>query len=188
MTARVVAVLVLLTFASCAKNLARQTRDQVRTFDGADLKKEDVEIVDVQERGDHAVVEIRVRTAVKMARKDGKWVLEEVRLADRRWEKTETILNLLEQTRSDTTSLQLQAVAGALRKYREEKGEVPPTGDYAELMDFLFPAYLEQIIRIDAWSRPFAYRKLSDGGFELRSAGSDGKFGTSDDLVLGVES
>jgi general secretion pathway protein G len=36
----------------------------------------------------------------------------------------------------------------------------------------------------DAWGNPYTYRLLPTGGFELRSAGQDGKLFTLDDNVL----
>jgi hypothetical protein len=35
----------------------------------------------------------------------------------------------------------------------------------------------------DAWGRPLKYERISDSNFRLVSAGKDGKFGTSDDIV-----
>jgi hypothetical protein len=37
---------------------------------------------------------------------------------------------------------------------------------------------------LDGWDRPIKYEKVSDSNFRLISAGRDGKFDTSDDIVV----
>jgi hypothetical protein len=36
----------------------------------------------------------------------------------------------------------------------------------------------------DGWGRPLKYERLSDSNYRLISAGNDGAFGTSDDILL----
>ncbi len=47
--------------------------------------------------------------------------------------------------------------------------------------------YLEESSLIDIWNRAAKYTKLSTSRFEVRSAGEDGSFGTSDDVVVEEE-
>jgi hypothetical protein len=61
----------LMATLSCGKSLERQIRDQVRTFDGASLDQEQVEVTNVQEMGDHATAEVQITTGVKMIKENG---------------------------------------------------------------------------------------------------------------------
>jgi len=38
-------------------------------------------------------------------------------------------------------------------------------------------------VPLDPWDRPYVYTRRTDQEFDIRSVGSDGKFGTSDDLT-----
>lgn len=179
-----VGVLVLLWLTSCGKRIESQVQETVRVFDNALLSADAVEIQSVRKSGDHVIAEIKVTTAVKMKRKDGRWVIEEIRIGDRRWEKAEHILFVINEQRSETTRRQLTLISEGIRRYKERNGKVPQVPDYETLIDLLSPRYLDQIIRIDAWSNPFSYQSSSENTFELRSTGPDGAFGTQDDLLL----
>ncbi len=168
---------------ACGKNVETQIRDSVRQFDGLDLASSQVEIVDVKESGDFAIAELKVSTAVKLKKEKGRWLIDEVRLGDRQWEKAATILAALESRRSDETRQLLSELAGGVGAYRALQGRVPPAQDFESLVDLLTPRYMDHVIRLDSWSRPFAYQALSEQTFDLRSAGPDGLFETADDIV-----
>jgi len=51
------------------------------------------------------------------------------------------------------------------------------------LIDHLSPHYLERVIRLDPWNRPYQYQGERDH-FSLRSNGPDGKSGTGDDVLF----
>ncbi len=53
--------------------MERQIQDQVRTFENASLSDRQVEVDNVREMGDHAVADVRITTAVRLIKKDGKW-------------------------------------------------------------------------------------------------------------------
>ena len=177
-------VLILIFLTSCGKKIDRQVQETVQIFDNALFSSDEVEVQNARQSGDHIIAEIKVSTAVKMKRKDGSWVIEEIRIGDRRWEKAEHILSLINKTRSETTRRQLSLISEAIRRYVERNGKLPQVPDYEGLIDVLSPRYLDQIIRIDAWSNPFAYQLSSAGAYELRSSGPDGELGTEDDLFL----
>lgn len=178
------AVLALLALTSCAKRLDRQVQETVRIFDNTLLSADKIEVQSVQKSGNHIIAEIKVATAVKMAKKEGKWVIEEIRIGDRRWEKAEHILAVINEQRSKTTRRQLDLLLEGIQRFADLSGEVPQVTSFEALVDVLSPQYLDEIIRIDAWSRPFSYRSLSSKSHELRSAGPDGTFGTQDDLTV----
>ena len=168
---------------SCGKRLNTQVRDAVRNFDNLSLPKESVEVTEVRVSGNTAVAEVRVKTAVKMTRRNDKWELEEVRLGDRRWEKASYILSALEGKRIAATRLQLKEILEAIRRYQQSQGEMPAAANFERLIDVLSPTYLKPVIRIDAWSNGFFYRTSAQGSYDLRSAGPDGAVGTEDDLI-----
>ncbi|HUV14869.1 MAG TPA: type II secretion system protein GspG [Acidobacteriota bacterium] len=168
---------------SCGKSLDKQVQEQVRTSANAELDAEAVEILSVRESGNQAIAEISVKTAVRM-RKEGKhWVLDEVRLGDRRWEKVDRILAALEESRKAETLGQIDQIAHGIQKYVEDSGKVPQVMSYEELLDTLNPRYLPTVIRVDSWWKPFGYEPQGTAAFDLRSAGPDGEFHTDDDLV-----
>ena len=177
-------VLVLLLLTSCGKKIESQVQETVSTFDNALLSTDTVEVQSVRRSGDHVIAEIKVATAVKMKRKDGRWVIEEIRIGDRHWEKAEHILFVINEKRSETTRRQLALISEGIGHYRERNGKVPQVPSYEALIDLLSPQHLGQTIRIDAWSNPFAYQSSGEDAYELRSAGPDGEFGTEDDLFL----
>jgi len=102
--------LILLGSLGCGKSLERQVQEQIRTFDHASLSKQQVEVQNVKEIGDHAVAEVRITTAVRLVKKDGTWVIEEFRIGDRRWERAEHILAVINEERTETTLQQLNLI------------------------------------------------------------------------------
>lgn len=176
-------LLCLLALPACGKKIDRQTRDAVRQFDGLDLPREQVEIIELRESGDFAIAELRVSTAVKLRKEAGRWVIDEVRLGDRHWEKAESILAALEARRETTTRALMGRIAEGLSEFLRREGRFPDADSFEALVDELAPEYMADVIRLDAWSRPFQYELRSPGRAELRSAGADGVFETADDLV-----
>ncbi len=168
---------------ACGKKLDDQLKDTVRNLDNASLKRDDVEILQVTENGDLAIAEVKVRTAFKLRKKDGSWVLEEIRIGDRRWEKAATILEAINQRRAENTRRELDDLTAAIASYAKARGAVPQTEGFEALVDELSPLYLKQVVRLDAWSNGFSYSALSSDRFDLRSAGPDGQFQTADDIV-----
>ena len=168
---------------SCGKSLDKQVQDQVRTAANAELDAEAVEILSVRESGNQAIAEINIKTAVRMRKEGRHWVLDEVRLGDRRWEKVDRILAALEESRKAETLSQIDQITHGIHKYVEDSGEVPQVTSYEELIDSLNPRYLPAVIRVDSWWKPFGYEPQGTATFDLRSAGPDGEFHTHDDLV-----
>ena len=177
---------ILFTLSACGRTLDKQVSNQVRNLDQASFGEEEVVVRNIRQTRDSAVAEIQVSTAVKMKREQGKWLIEEIRIADRRWEKVEHILAVLKQERTATTRQHMDQISSGIRGYRERRGRLPQVYTFTDLIDVLSPAYLEPVIRIDAWSNPFFYRPLGTDGYDLRSAGPDGRLQTADDLVAEV--
>ena len=174
--------LILLGSLGCGKSLEKQVQEQIRTFDHASLSEQQVEVQNVKEIGDHAVAEVRITTAVRLVKKDGDWVIEEFRIGDRRWERAEHILAVINEQRTETTVQQLNLITEGIRRYADLNQQLPKASGFEELMDILSPQFHNQVVRIDAWSNPFSYQAISADGYDLKSAGPDGDLGTPDDL------
>ena len=179
--------LILVATVSCGKSVEKQIRDQVRTFDGASLDKKQVKVTNVQEMGDHATAEVQITTGVKVVKKDGKWVIEEFRIGDRRWEKAEHILALINEERTTTTLEQINLITEGIARYANLNQRIPQVSDSDELATLLFPRFQSRFTPTDAWANPFFYRPRGDREYELRSLGPDGRFGTPDDLVAKIQ-
>ena len=179
--------LILLGSFACGRSLERQIQDQVRTFDNASLADNQVEVENVREIGDHAVAEVQITTAVRLVKKDGKWVIEEFRIGDRRWERAEHILAVINEKRTGTTLQQMSLIREGIRRYADLNNQIPQVASFEELIDLLSPQFQSRIVRIDAWSNPFFYRALGVNDYVLSSAGPDGSLGTPDDLVAGSQ-
>lgn len=180
-------VLILLGSFACGKSVERQIQDQIRTFDNASLADKQVEVNNVREMGDHAVAEVRITTAVRLIKKDGKWLIEEFRIGDRRWERAEHILAVINEQRTETTLQQMSLIREGIRRYANLNNQAPQVESFEELMDILSPQFQSRIVRIDAWSNPFSYRPMGVNEYALSSAGPDGHLGTPDDLVVGIQ-
>lgn len=176
-------LLSVLITSGCGRSMEKQAREQVRVLGGASLKKDAVEVTDGKVSGNLATADVTIRTAVKLRQVDGNWVLDEVRLGDRRWEKVDRILAAIEAARIETTRDQMNQVIEGVREYRQAEGNLPSVDSYEALIDILSPAYIGSVIRLDSWDNPYILDQ-EDGAFRIRSAGPDGKLGTDDDLVV----
>jgi hypothetical protein len=164
-----------------------QIRDQVRTFDGAALDDQQVEVTNIREMGDHATAEVLITTGVKMVKENGKWVIEEFRIGDRRWEKAEHILAVINEKRRATTLEQMNLMTEGIQRFAELNLQIPQVSSSEKLAALLFPRFQSQFTPVDAWTNPFFYRPRGDREYELRSLGPDGYFGTPDDLIADVQ-
>ena len=131
-----------------------------------------------------AVAEATLQAAFRFEKVDGKWVIREVRLGKRPWERLDDIVRALEQVKTEQTRKLLERVAASLDKYREANGALPDFQDYVSLSDALSPKYMSPLIREDAWQNPLAAYRSAPATVRLLSAGSDGKIGTPDDIEL----
>jgi hypothetical protein len=182
-----VVLLSVLFLSGCAKNLDRQIKEAVAHFDNFDLSSSEVEVLSTQEVGGSATAQIRVKTAVKLVKKNGQWVVDEVRIGDRRWEKADHILAVLRTQRTEETRKELQLISEGIRRYLDRQGTLPQVSNFHDLVTVLIPQYLHQVVELDAWSNPFVYRRISPQVAEIRSNGADGLYGTQDDLTERIE-
>ena len=177
---------IALLATGCGKNLDQQLKESIRNLDNAQLEKDEIEILEVQQSGDLAIAEVKIQTAFKLRRVGESWHLEEIRLGDRRWEKADVIIAAIGRQREQTANRQLATIRNAIESYRSSHGELPVAENFQQLIDLLSPLYLTQVIRLDPWSRGFAFQLISAESYDLRSAGADGQFQTADDIKMEV--
>lgn len=186
--ARITAALFLLiSHTACGgrqlnKNLARELIVQPPL---ALLGREEVYIESVAQSGQRdAIVEATLHAAFRFEKVDGKWVIREIRLGKRPWEKFDDIMRALQMIKTEDTRKMLEQVASAIDQYRLKNGVLPNFKDYIALSDALHPDYMTPLVRLDAWQNPLAAYRVGPDTIKLISAGPDGKPGTGDDIEL----
>jgi hypothetical protein len=176
----------ILTACGGRKISADIAADAITGMPGESFAKKDVEVAAVHQMIGSAIVETKLHAAFRLEKIQGKWVVQEVRLGHGQWEKIGNFEEALKMVRTEETRKMLDRVAEAILKYRESKGLLPVFKDYVSLSDILSPAYLDPLIRLDAWRRPLEALPQDSKGILLHSAGPDGKFGTADDISKAV--
>jgi type II secretion system (T2SS) protein G len=99
------------------------------------------------------------------------------------WISVEGIAASLAAAKAAQAREDMNTVAAALSKLREERGAFVVSDKHPVLIDHLSPKYLGRVIRLDPWGKAYEYVGESSH-FTLRSAGPDGKMDTGDDLVV----
>jgi hypothetical protein len=162
---------------------AREAREKIAQALGFD-KSDNVHVKNISRSGSDAIVEAQFEVAFRFTTdKEGKWQAVELRAGDRRWESIELIQTGIRKEKALRTTADLRTVATALEAYHRDAGSYVQADTGSALMDHLAPRYLNSIIRIDAWSREYAYKGMS-ASYRLSSLGPDGKPGTDDDIVF----
>jgi hypothetical protein len=135
--------------------------------------------------GSRAVVEANLGVVLVLTREKGaNWRIEAVRLGDRNWIDMKTFLAVLAETQIRDTRASLGKIATALALYRQQKGSYPETGSIGKLTDLLVPAFLVEVVRLDAWNREILYERTPQGDCLLRSLGADALAGSDDDILV----
>lgn len=175
---------ILLTAGCGGRKIANDNaRDVILELPQSTLEKKDVEIIKVtQTSGAEAIAETQLKTAFRLEKVKGAWIVREVRIGHGQWEKVNNLAAALEAAKADETRKMLDQVAGAVRKYLESTGRLPAFKDYIALSDLLSPQYLTPLIRLDSWRQPLEAERPNAETILLRSAGPDGKLGTADDI------
>ena len=82
------------------------------------------------------------------------------------------------QTRGELTTVNLESLSRAIVEWMAESGREAP-----ESLKEWPGARSASLSLTDGWGREIRYEKVSDSSFRLRSAGSDGRFETEDDII-----
>ncbi len=184
----VVAGLLVATNTRAAGDLTpREARRVIARLAGIELPSDAVRVKSISAMNNSAVVVAQVETAFRFVNENDKWRVAEIRTGDRRWEDVDTLVRALNAEKTSRVRAELETIATALEAFHREHGSYVEAKTEAALIDFLSPRYLNRVIRIDAWHRPYEYEGSRDS-YVLRSLGPDGKAGTADDVVLSKRS
>jgi hypothetical protein len=178
-------ILYALLSAGCAARSINNSLAQKAIADlpqGA-LGKKDVDVLKLTRVGrTEAIAETQLKTAFRLEKVKGEWIVREVRLGHGQWEKIRSLSEALEKVKIEQTKMMLDRIAEAIQKYRENTGTMPDFGDYVTLSDQLSPKYMTPLIRLDAWRQPLQAGHPDANSILILSAGPDGRFFTSDDI------
>ena len=130
-----------------------------------------------------ATVVAWLRVDARLTSDKSGWHVTELRTGNRDWVKLEPFLTALNQHKQRLAHSELELIAGALEKFRRDRGFYVVSDKQSVAIDFLSPRYLGRVIRVDPWNQPYKYLGERDH-FTLRSTGPDRKPGTPDDILL----
>jgi hypothetical protein len=123
---------------------------------------------------------IRVDAQLIKDRKD--WRVVELRTGDRSWMNVDNLMTAVNEQKVRQARADMATIAGALEKYRRDRGSYVVSDKHGVAVDFLSPRYLGRVIRLDPWNQPYQYTSTGDH-FTLRSLGPDHKADTADDIL-----
>jgi hypothetical protein len=183
-TVVVVAVIIATETRAAGDLTPKEARRAIARLAGIDLPSDAVRVKSISSFGTNsAVVVAQVETAFRLVNENDKWRVAEIRTADRKWEDVEMLVRALNAEKTSRARAELETIATALEAFRRETGAYVEAKTESALIDFLSPRYLNRVIRLDAWHRPYEYEGHRDS-YRLRSLGPDGTAGTSDDIVV----
>jgi hypothetical protein len=130
-----------------------------------------------------ATVVAWLRVAARLTNDKSGWHVVELRTGNRDWVKLETLRAAIDEQKQKQVREELDSIAKALEKFRNDRGFYVVSDRQSVAIDFLSPHYLSQVIRVDPWNQPYKYVGERDH-FTLRSNGPDRKADTPDDITL----
>jgi hypothetical protein len=130
-----------------------------------------------------ATVVAWLRVEARLTNDKGGWRVAELRTGNREWVKLEPLITAVNEQKEKQARTELKMIAGALEKFRKDRGFYVVSDKQSVAIDFLSPRYLNRVIRVDPWNQPYKYLGERDH-FTLRSTGPDRKAETPDDILL----
>ncbi len=124
-----------------------------------------------------------VQANFRLTRDNSGWRVVELRTGNRSWVNVESVPSTVDSLKRSKTTEEMELIARALDRYRQERGSFVVSEKHSVLIDHLNPRFLNRVIRLDHWQRPLRYQGTLDR-FTLRSLGPDGKENTPDDIVV----
>ena len=182
-------VLGLLAGCGASRKLSDDTaKRKILELGLLDLKDKQIQVQRIVQSGeDQAVAEANLQLAFRLGKSKGKdWQVNAVRLGDRDWISMQAFLAALNEVRARQTKESLEQLQEGIRKYQAKRGTLPAVSDIVKLTDLLFPEYMAEVVRYDAWSHEFKINFSANNNLQLTSAGPDGVPGTADDIRLEV--
>ena len=176
--------------ASCgaSRKLSEDTaKEKILELGLLDLKDKQIQVQRIVHAGeDQAVAEANVQMAFRLSKGKGKdWQVNAVRLGDRDWIDTQAFLAALNEVRVRQTRHSLERIQEGIRRYQAKQGALPAISDIVKLTDLLFPEYMSEVVRYDAWNNELKVNSAGNN-FQLSSAGPDGITGNADDILLDI--
>jgi Type II secretion system (T2SS), protein G len=171
------------------KLTTRRARCLVAALFGVALPSDQVRIVEVSPFGlsigkeSAALVTALVQADFRLARDANEWRVTGLKTGTRDWFDVSGLPLAIDQVKRSTASNDLSMIAKALGDYRHDRGYFVVADQESVLIDHLSPKYLDRVIRVDPWHRPYQYEGQQDH-YSLRSLGPDGKSNTPDDVVV----
>lgn len=180
-----VCLLLALVYAEAAGDLTpKEARKLIANMAGIKLPSDAVRVREVSMLGSSAVVVAQVETAFRFNKgDDGKWRVAEIRTGDNSWEDVEMLRRAVNTEKAERARAEMETLATALEAFRRERGFYIVARGESVLVDQLNPRYLQRIVRVDPWHKPYLYEGTRDN-YTLRSAGADGKENTADDVTI----
>ena len=182
-------VLGLLAGCGASRKLSEDTaKSKILELGLLDLKDKQIQVQRIVQSGeDQAVAEASLQMAFRLGKTKGRdWQVNAIRLGDRDWISTQAFLAALTEVRARQTQQSLEQLQEGIRKYQAKRGTLPAVSDIVKLTDLLFPEYMAEVVRYDAWSHEFKINFVANSTIQLSSAGPDGVPGTADDIRLEV--
>jgi type II secretion system (T2SS) protein G len=130
-----------------------------------------------------ALVVSWVRFEAKLLKDKSGWRVTEFRTGNRDWVNVENFTAAINQQKQERARAEMALLAGALEKFRKDRGSYVVSDSHGVAIDHLSPRYLGQVIRLDPWGKPYKYHGERES-FSLRSLGPDGKPDNADDLQV----
>ena len=182
-------VIGLLAGCGASRKLSEGTaKEKILELGLLDVKDKQIQIHRIVHAGeDQAVAEAGLDMAFRLSKtKERNWHVNAIRLGDRTWIDAQAFLAALNEVRTRQTQHSLQQLQEGIRKYQAKRGALPAVSDIVKLTDLLFPDYMAEVIRYDAWSHEFKINPVGVNSLRLSSAGPDGVPGNADDILLEV--
>lgn len=166
-----------------------KAREKIRELGLVDFKDKQIQVQKIVHAGeDQAVAEASLQLAFRLSKsKDQDWQVNAIRLGDRDWIEAKAFLLALNQVRERQTRESLERLQEGIRKYQAKTGSLPDTSTIVTLTDALFPRFLPEVIRYDAWNRELAVKTCRADACEIVSPGPDGILGNADDIRSGPQ-
>lgn len=167
----------------------KRARCMVASLMGVELPSDDVRIKDISPFGfsigseSSGTVTALVRVGFRLARDRRGWHVSEFKSGTRNWANITNLPAAIDEVKRTAASNELSTIAKALGDYRRDRGYFVVSDKESVLIDHLSPRYLDRVIRVDPWYRPYQYEGQQDR-YSLRSLGPDGKPNTPDDVVV----
>jgi hypothetical protein len=179
------ALICVLFFTGCAARTINHNlaRDIIVDIPQGALEKEDVDVIKLSGiGGSEAIAETLLKTAFRLEKVKGQWVVREIKLGHGQWEKIGNLTEAIERVKIEETKILVDRIVEAIQKFRESTGSLPAFKDHVALLDQLSPKYVTPLIRLDSWRQPLDATHSDANTIQVCSAGPDGKFRTTDDI------